>query len=89
MQSLPHDQHHSPDWYVVYQGWTHTDTPMAQFTLELPPGGVLSVGSDKWIMIYVHPYNITQAISITLKVLCFLPSATHPPLVTTDHFMTP
>ena len=64
-------------------------TQSSYFTLGFTLGVVHSVGLDKRIITYIHPYNIVQNSVTALKLLCALPihpSSLPPSLAITDLF---
>lgn len=71
MDSFLSYQHHSPEWYICYQGGANinplSSPPNPQFTLECTLGIVHFMGLDKYIKVYVYPDSVLQNSFTALK----------------------
>ena len=92
MHSLSHYQHHSPEWYISYRGWSYITSRALRVYLRIHSCVVYSMGLDKYIITYIHHYTIQSVFTTLRSPLC---SAYHlfpsPPLpftrsATTDLF---
>ena len=69
-----HDHaHHPPEWYIVTNdkpALPHHYHPKSTVYVSFHQGTVYSLGFDKYIMMYIHHYDITQNSFTVLKFLC-------------------